>query len=159
MVKLTINGSTHSLDVAPDMPLLWVLRDHIGLTGTKFGCGIARCGSCTVHLDGEPVHSCITPVSEAIGREVTTIEGLNTPAGKAIQKAWRELEVVQCGYCQSGQIMSATALLARKNNPTDAQIDDAMRGNLCRCATYVRVRAAIKAAANEYAKSAGGKKT
>jgi isoquinoline 1-oxidoreductase alpha subunit len=149
MIKLTINGSTHSLDVAADMPLLWVLRDHVGLTGTKFSCGIAQCGSCTVHLDGEPVRSCITPVSEAIGREVTTIEGLNSPTGKAIQKAWRELEVVQCGFCQSGQIMSATALLERKNNPTDAEIDDAMRGNLCRCATYVRIRAAIKAAASK----------
>lgn len=156
MIKLTINGSTHSLDVTPDMPLLWVLRDHVGLTGTKFGCGIAQCGSCTVHLDGEPVRSCITPVSEAIGREVTTIEGLNSPAGKAIQSAWRELEVVQCGYCQSGQIMSATALLQRKPSPTDADIDDAMQGNLCRCATYVRIRAAIKAAANKSAQAQEG---
>jgi isoquinoline 1-oxidoreductase alpha subunit len=157
MIKLTINGSIHALDIDPGMPLLWALRDHAGLTGTKFGCGIAQCGSCVVHLDGEPVRSCITPVSEAIGREVTTIEGLDSPAGKAVQSAWRELEVVQCGYCQSGQIMSATALLERKSNPTDAEIDDAMQGNLCRCATYVRIRAAIKTAANKSAQAAGRK--
>jgi isoquinoline 1-oxidoreductase alpha subunit len=156
MIKLTINGSTHSLDIEPDMPLLWALRDHAGLTGTKFGCGIAQCGSCTVHLDGEPVRSCITPVSQAIGRQVITIEGLNSPAGKAVQSAWRELEVVQCGYCQSGQIMSAAALIERKSHPTDAEIDDAMQGNICRCATYVRIRAAIKAAANMSAESVGG---
>ncbi|MGD9171590.1 MAG: (2Fe-2S)-binding protein [Candidatus Thiodiazotropha sp.] len=154
MIKLTINGSIHPLEIESDMPLLWALRDHAGLTGTKFGCGIAQCGSCMVHIDGEPVRSCITPVSAAIGRQVTTIEGLNSPAGKAVQSAWRELEVVQCGYCQSGQIMSATALLERKSNPTDADIDDAMRGNLCRCATYVRIRAAIKAAANKFAQAA-----
>jgi isoquinoline 1-oxidoreductase alpha subunit len=158
MMKLTINGSIHSLDIDPDTPLLWVLRDHVGLTGTKFSCGIAQCGSCTVHLDSEPVRSCITPVSEAIGKQVTTIEGLNSPAGKAIQSAWRELEVVQCGYCQSGQIMSATALLERKSNPTDAEIDDAMQGNLCRCATYARIRAAIKVAANKSAPGAGRKR-
>jgi isoquinoline 1-oxidoreductase alpha subunit len=158
MIKLKINGSAHSLDIDSGTPLLWVLRDHVGLTGAKFGCGIAQCGSCTVHLDGEPVRSCITPVSEAIGREVTTIEGLDSPAGKAVQAAWRELEVVQCGYCQSGQIMSATALLERKSNPTDAEIDDAMRGNLCRCATYVRIRAAIKAVANKSVQATGGKK-
>ncbi|MES9817277.1 MAG: (2Fe-2S)-binding protein [Candidatus Thiodiazotropha sp.] len=149
MIQLTINGSKQSLDIDPGMPLLWALRDHMGLTGTKFGCGIAQCGSCTIHLDGEPVRSCITPVSEATGKEITTIEGLKSPAGKAVQAAWRELEVVQCGYCQSGQIMSAAALLERKSNPTDAEIDDAMQGNLCRCAAYVRIRAAIKAAANK----------
>ncbi|MBW9267046.1 MAG: (2Fe-2S)-binding protein [Candidatus Thiodiazotropha sp. (ex. Lucinisca nassula)] len=149
MIQITINGSKQSLDIDPGMPLLWALRDHMGLTGTKFGCGIAQCGSCTIHLDGEPVRSCITPVSEAIGKQITTIEGLKSPAGKAVQAAWRELEVVQCGYCQSGQIMSAAALLERKSKPTDAEIDDAMQGNLCRCATYVRIRAAIKAAANK----------
>ncbi|MEW7974463.1 MAG: (2Fe-2S)-binding protein [Candidatus Thiodiazotropha endolucinida] len=149
MIQLTINGSKQSLDIDPGMPLLWALRDHVGLTGTKFGCGIAQCGSCTIHLDGEPVRSCITPASEAIGKQITTIEGLKSPAGKAVQAAWRELEVVQCGYCQSGQIMSAAALLERKSKPTDAEIDDAMQGNLCRCATYVRIRAAIKAAANK----------
>lgn len=158
MIKLNVNGSTQSLDIDPTTPLLWALRDHAGLTGTKFGCGIAQCGSCTVHIDGEPVRSCITPVSEAIGRQVTTIEGLDSPAGKAILAAWREQEVVQCGYCQSGQIMSAAALLERKPSPTDADIDDAMRGNLCRCATYVRIRAAIKAAANKSAQVAGRKR-
>jgi isoquinoline 1-oxidoreductase alpha subunit len=122
------------------------LRDHAGLTGTKFGCGIAECGSCTVHLDGQPIRSCITPVSAALRKRITTIEGLDSPAGKAVQAAWRELEVVQCGYCQSGQIMSAAALLERKKRPTDADIDAAMQGNLCRCAAYVRIRAAIKAA-------------
>ncbi|MES9976901.1 MAG: (2Fe-2S)-binding protein [Candidatus Thiodiazotropha sp.] len=149
MIQITINGSKQSLDIDPGMPLLWALRDHMGLTGTKFGCGIAQCGSCTIHLDGEPVRSCITPVSEAIGKQITTIEGLKSPAGKVVQAVWRELEVVQCGYCQSGQIMSAAALLERKSKPTDAEIDDAMQGNLCRCATYVRIRAAIKAAANK----------
>ncbi|MBT3048512.1 MAG: (2Fe-2S)-binding protein [Candidatus Thiodiazotropha sp.] len=157
MIKLNVNGSVQPLDIDPGMPLLWALRDHVGLTGTKFGCGIAQCGSCTVHLDGEPVRACITPVSEAIGKQVTTIEGLDSPAGKAVQAAWRELEVVQCGYCQSGQIMSATALLERKPRPTDADIDDAMQGNLCRCATYVRIRAAIKAAANKSARATGRK--
>ncbi|MCU7928808.1 MAG: (2Fe-2S)-binding protein [Candidatus Thiodiazotropha sp. (ex Dulcina madagascariensis)] len=151
MIKLNVNGSNQPLEIDPDTPLLWALRDHMGLTGTKFGCGIAQCGSCTVYLDGEPVRSCITPVSAAVGRQVTTIEGLNSPTGKAIQAAWRELEVVQCGYCQSGQIMSAAALLARKPRPTDADIDAAMQGNLCRCATYVRIRAAIKAAVEKSA--------
>ncbi|MEW8505811.1 MAG: (2Fe-2S)-binding protein [Candidatus Thiodiazotropha sp.] len=157
MIRLEVNGSNQVLDIDPGTPLLWALRDHIGLTGTKFGCGIAQCGNCTVHLDGEPVRSCITPVSEAIGRQVTTIEGLDSNAGKAVQAAWRELEVVQCGYCQSGQIMSAAALLERKPSPTDADIDAAMQGNLCRCATYVRIRAAIKAAANKSAQVAGRK--
>ncbi len=151
MLTLKVNGQVHSLDIGSDVPLLWVLRDHVGLTGTKFGCGMAQCGSCTVHLDGEPIRSCITPVSAAIGKQVTTIEGLDSPSGKAVQSAWRRLEVVQCGYCQSGQIMSAAALLDRKPRLTDADIDDAMQGNLCRCAAYVRIRAAIKAAATELA--------
>jgi isoquinoline 1-oxidoreductase alpha subunit len=146
VIELNVNGTTHSLDIDPEMPLLWALRDHAGLTGTKFGCGIAECGSCTVHLDGQPIRSCITPVSAALRKRITTIEGLDSPAGKAVQAAWRELEVVQCGYCQSGQIMSAAALLERKKRPTDADIDAAMQGNLCRCAAYVRIRAAIKAA-------------
>jgi isoquinoline 1-oxidoreductase alpha subunit len=136
------------VDVRPDMPVLWVLRDVVGLTGTKFGCGIAACGACTVHLDGQPIRSCVTPVSVAAGKSITTIEAIGeTPAGKKIQDAWIALEVPQCGYCQSGQIMSASALLAGTPNPTDAQIDTAMSGNICRCGTYVRVRAAIKQAA------------
>ena len=147
MITLDINGKTHSLDVDPDMPLLWALRDHAALTGTKYGCGIAQCGSCTVHVDGQPVRSCVTPVAAAAGKRITTIEGLASPVGTAVQTAWRELEVVQCGYCQSGQIMAAVALLERNRRPTDADIDAAMQGNLCRCATYVRIRAAIKAAA------------
>lgn len=149
MIQLNVNGTTQSLDIDPEMHLLWALREYIGLTGTKFGCGIAQCGSCTVHIDGDPVRSCITPVSAVLGKQVTTIEGLNSSAGKAVQAAWRDLEVVQCGYCQSGQIMSAAALLERKNSPTDADIDAAMQGNLCRCATYVRIRAAIKAASKQ----------
>ena len=132
------------------MPVLWVLRDVVGLTGTKFGCGIAQCGACTVHLDGEPIRSCVTPVSAVAGKKITTIEAIgDTPSGKAVQKAWLDLEVVQCGYCQSGQIMTATALLASKPNPSDADIDMAMVGNICRCGTYPRIRAAIKAAAKE----------
>ena len=151
MIEINVNGTTHSLDIDPEMPLLWALRDHAGLTGTKFGCGIAECGSCTVHLEGQPIRSCVTPVSAALGKRVTTIEGLASTAGKAIQAAWRELEVVQCGYCQSGQIMSAAALLERKKHPTDADIDTAMQGNICRCAAYVRIRAAIKAASAKLA--------
>ena len=151
MIELNVNGTTTPLDVDPEMPLLWALRDHLGLTGTKFGCGIAQCGACTVHLAGEPIRACITPVSAALGKRVTTIEGLDSAAGKAVQAAWRELEVVQCGYCQSGQIMSAAALLNRKQRPTDADIDTAMQGNLCRCATYVRIRSAIKAATKQLA--------
>ena len=147
MITLDINGKTHSLEVDPDTPLLWALRDHLALTGTKYGCGMAQCGSCTVHVDGQPVRSCVTPVSAAAGKQVTTIEGLASPVGSAVQTAWRELDVVQCGYCQSGQIMAAVALLERNRRPTDADIDAAMQGNLCRCATYVRIRAAIKAAA------------
>lgn len=151
MITLDINGTTHSLDIDPDMPLLWALRDHVALTGTKYGCGIAQCGSCTVHVDGQPVRSCVTPVSAAAGKQVTTIEGLASAVGSAVQAAWRELDVVQCGYCQSGQIMAAVALLERNRRPTDADIDAAMQGNLCRCATYVRIRAAIKAAAAKLA--------
>jgi len=148
MVTLKINGLAHQVDVPPDMPLLWVLRDVIGLTGTKFGCGVALCGACTVHVDGQPTRSCVTPVAAVTGRSVTTIEAIgDTPAGKKIQQAWLDLEVVQCGYCQSGQIMSAAALLARKPHPTDADIDGAMAGNICRCGTYTRIRAAIKQAA------------
>jgi isoquinoline 1-oxidoreductase alpha subunit len=147
VITLDINGKTHSLDVDPDMPLLWALRDHLALTGTKYGCGIAQCGSCTVHVDDQPVRSCVTPVATAVGKRITTIEGLASPVGGAVQTAWRELDVVQCGYCQSGQIMAAVALLERNRRPTDADIDAAMQGNLCRCATYVRIRAAIKAAA------------
>jgi isoquinoline 1-oxidoreductase alpha subunit len=146
VIKLNVNGTSYPLDIDPEMPLLWALREHLNLTGTKFGCGIAQCGSCTIHIEGAPIRSCITPVSAALGKQITTIEGLNSPTGKIVQAVWRELEVVQCGYCQSGQIMSAVALLERKNNPSDAAIDAAMQGNLCRCATYVRIRAAIKAA-------------
>ena len=148
MVTLRINGKSQQVDVPPDMPLLWVLRDVIGLTGTKFGCGVALCGACTIHLDGQPTRSCVTPVAAASGKNITTIEAIGaTPAGKQIQEAWLDLEVVQCGYCQSGQIMSAAALLARKPHPSDADIDGAMAGNICRCGTYTRIRAAIKQAA------------
>jgi isoquinoline 1-oxidoreductase alpha subunit len=145
---LRINGEDRSVDVPDDMPLLWVLRDVIGLTGTKFGCGIGQCGACTVHLDGRPVRSCLLPVSAVGSRPVTTIEGIGaTPAGARIQKAWLDLEVVQCGYCQSGQIMSASALLASSPKPNDADINAAMAGNICRCGTYVRIQDAIKRAA------------
>ena len=147
MVSLVVNGKRHALNLPPDTPLLWALRDTLGLTGTKFGCGMALCGACTVHLDGDPIRSCITPVSTAAGKRVTTIEGLNSPTGKAVQAAWEKLDVVQCGYCQSGQIMSAAALLSSKPKPTDADINAAMAGNVCRCATYVRIRAAIHEAA------------
>ncbi len=148
MISLTINGQTHSAEVPADMPLLWVLRDVIGLTGTKFGCGIAQCGACTVHLDGNPVRSCVLPVGSVGNRAITTIEAIGeTPEGARIQKAWLDIEVVQCGYCQSGQIMSATALIARDHDPDDAAIDAAMAGNICRCGTYPRIRDAIKHAA------------
>ena len=150
-VQLSVNGQSHSLEVDPDTPLLWVIRDHLELTGTKFGCGIAQCGACTVHLDGQAVRSCITPVSAVEGKRVTTIEGLSTKEGQAIQAAWTALDVVQCGYCQSGQIMSASALLKQNSNPSDTDIDTAMAGNICRCATYVRIRSAIKQAAGEVA--------
>ncbi|MCI0430117.1 MAG: (2Fe-2S)-binding protein [Rhodospirillales bacterium] len=148
MATLRINGKDHTVDVPPDMPLLWVLRDVVGLTGTKFGCGMALCGACTVHVDGTPTRSCVTPVSAVGEKKITTIEAIGeTPSGKKVQQAWLDLEVVQCGYCQSGQIMSASALLASHPNLTDADIDAAMAGNLCRCGTYVRIRAAIKQAA------------
>ena len=147
MAILRINGQEHELDVPDDMPLLWALRDVVGLTGTKFGCGVALCGACTVHLDGRPIRSCITPVASVVGRSVTTIEAIGeTPSGKKIQEAWLGIEVVQCGYCQSGQIMSAVALIENNPNPTDAEIDAAMSGNICRCGTYPRIRAAIKQA-------------
>ena len=148
MITLNVNGEDHELDVSDDTPILWALRDVIGMTGTKFGCGRALCGACTIHLDGAPTRSCITPVSLAAGKKITTIEAIgDTEAGKKIQQAWIELDVVQCGYCQSGQVMSATALLAANPNPSDADIDAAMAGNLCRCGTYPRIRAAIKHAA------------
>ena len=148
MITLNINGQPHDVYVPPDMPLLWVLRDVIGLTGTKFGCGIAACGACTVQLNGQPVRSCVTPVAAVGNQSVATIETVGaTPAGKKIQQAWLDLDVVQCGYCQSGQIMSATALLNTTPNPSDADIDAAMAGNICRCGTYTRIRAAIKQAA------------
>jgi isoquinoline 1-oxidoreductase alpha subunit len=148
MIELVINGEARAVDVMPDTPLLWVLRDVLGLTGTKFGCGIAQCGACTVHVDGRAVRSCVLPVSAVEGRAVTTVEAVGaTPAGRKVQKAWLDLEVVQCGYCQSGQIMSAAALLARTPNPSDADIDAAMSGNICRCGTYVRIRDAIRQAA------------
>jgi len=145
---LTINGTAYSADVDGDTPLLWVLRDVLGLTGTKFGCGIAQCGACTVHIDGHPVRSCLLAVSAIGGRAITTIEGIGaTSAGAKVQKTWLDLEVIQCGYCQSGQIMSAAALLAGNSAPDDADIDAAMAGNICRCGTYLRIRAAIKRAA------------
>jgi isoquinoline 1-oxidoreductase alpha subunit len=148
MFVLRVNGEQRSVDVPADMPLLWVLRDVIGLTGTKFGCGVAQCGACTVHLNGQAVRSCVLPVGAVGDKAVTTIEAVGqTASGQKIQKAWLDVDVVQCGYCQSGQIMSATALLARTPSPTDADIDAAMSGNICRCGTYVRIRAAIKQAA------------
>jgi isoquinoline 1-oxidoreductase subunit alpha len=148
MITLRINGENRTVDAAGDVPLLWALRDLLGLTGTKFGCGIAQCGACTVHLDGKAVRSCMLPIASIGNRAITTIEGVgSTPTGASVQKAWLDLEVVQCGYCQSGQIMSAAALLAVTPNPDDGDIDAAMSGNICRCGTYVRIRAAIKRAA------------
>jgi isoquinoline 1-oxidoreductase alpha subunit len=146
-MKLHVNGSARPIEFAPDTPLLWVLRDELGMTGTKFGCGMAQCGACTVHLDGQPVRACITPVSSVGTRQVTTIEGLSADGSHAVQRAWAEADVVQCGYCQSGQIMSAAALLARVPDPSDAEIDAALSGNICRCGTYVRVREAVHLAA------------
>jgi isoquinoline 1-oxidoreductase alpha subunit len=145
---INVNGQTHSVEVDDDTPLLWVLRDVLGMTGTKFGCGAALCGACTVHIDGVATRSCVTTIDSVVGSAITTIEAIGeTPAGKAVQKAWLDLEVVQCGYCQSGQIISAAALLAENPGPSDADIDDAMYGNICRCGTYPRIRAAIKQAA------------
>ncbi|GAB3757927.1 (2Fe-2S)-binding protein [Ramlibacter monticola] len=148
MTTLQINGKSTSVDAPPDTPLLWVLRDHVGLTGTKFGCGMALCGACTVHLDGQPARACKTPLSAAVGRRITTIEGIaSTATGKAVQAAWLKVGVPQCGYCQAGQIMSACALLQQNRKPSDADIDEAMSGNVCRCGTYTRIRSAIKLAA------------
>src|SRR5580658_7795134 len=146
-IELTVNGVRHSVDVAPDTPLLWVIRDQLALTGTKFGCGIAQCGACTLHIDGRPVRSCSFPVSAAAGRAITTIEGLSPDGTHPVQLAWQELDVPQCGYCQAGQMMSAAALLAKNPKPSDKDIDVAMNGNLCRCATYLRIRSAIHKAA------------
>ena len=148
MAALDINGKRVEVDVDPDMPLLWALRDHLSLTGTKYGCGMALCGACTVHLDGQPIRSCSTPVSAVTGKKITTIESIGaSPVGSAVQEAWIAENVAQCGYCQSGQIMSATSLLTSNKSPTDADIDAAMAGNICRCATYARIRTAIKNAA------------
>ena len=148
MITLIINGKRRTLDVPDDMPLLWTLRDVLNMTGTKFGCGMGLCGACTIQIDGQPTRSCITPVATAVGKRVTTIEAIGaTPAGKKIQRAWLALDVPQCGYCQSGQIMSASALLAGNPSPSDTDIDNAMSGNICRCGTYLRIRAAIKRAA------------
>jgi isoquinoline 1-oxidoreductase subunit alpha len=142
-VQFTLNGKPQTVDVSPSMPLLWVLRDTLGMTGTKFGCGMALCGACTVHIDGTPIRSCVTPVSSVSGKRVTTIEGLSVDRNHPVQRAWIDIDVPQCGYCQSGQIMSAAALLAKSPNPTDEQIDAAMSGNICRCGTYQRIREAI----------------
>jgi isoquinoline 1-oxidoreductase alpha subunit len=147
---LNVNGTSTDLDIPDDMPLLWAIRDVLGLTGTKFGCGAALCGACTVHLDGQAIRSCVTPVSAAAGKKITTIEAIaNDPVGAKVQDAWRKIDVVQCGYCQSGQIMSATALLHATPKPSDADIDNAMAGNICRCGTYNRIRKAIKIAAGQ----------
>jgi isoquinoline 1-oxidoreductase alpha subunit len=148
MVTINVNGKSRDLDIPMDMPLLWTLRDVLAMTGTKFGCGVGLCGACTVHVDGKPARSCITPVTAVVGKKITTIEAIGaTPVGKRVQSAWLALDVPQCGYCQSGQIMSASALLAAKPRPNDSEIDDAMAGNICRCGTYSRIRAAIKRAA------------
>ena len=147
MVTFRINGASREVDVDADVPLLWVLRDELGLTGTKYGCGVAQCGACTVHIDGNASRSCVTPAAALPGREVVTIEGISGKVAQAVQAAWRKLDVAQCGYCQSGQIMSAVSLLTEIRRPSDADIDDAMTGNVCRCATYVRIRAAIHEAA------------
>jgi len=157
MITLNVNGKPRNLDVPDDMPLLWILRDVLGMTGTKFGCGAALCGACTIHVDGQPTRSCVLPVSAVAGKRITTIEGIGaTSAGKRVQAAWLALDVPQCGYCQSGQIMSASALLASKAKPTDSDIDGAMAGNICRCGTYPRIRAAIKRAAGVAAKEQAG---
>jgi len=150
----TLNGKPETVDVNPDMPLLWVLRDTLNMTGTKFGCGMALCGACTVHINGDPIRSCVTPISAIAGKRVTTIEGLSPDRSHPVQRAWMEIDVPQCGYCQSGQIMTASSLLAKTPKPTDAQIDDAMTGNICRCGTYPRIRKAIHRAAELHAASA-----
>ena len=146
-ITLTVNGKTHKVDVEPETPLLWVLRDTIGLTGTKYGCGIARCGACTVHVDGQAMKSCQIQASAAFGKQITTIEGLSSDSKHPVQQAWVEVGVPQCGYCQSGQIMAAAALLSKRRNPTDAEIEAAMADNLCRCGTYLRIKQAIRRAA------------
>jgi isoquinoline 1-oxidoreductase alpha subunit len=146
-IQFTLNGKSQTVDVNPNMPLLWVLRDTLGMTGTKFGCGIALCGACTVHIDGEATRSCVTPISTVSGKKITTIEGLSPDRSHPVQRAWIEIDVPQCGYCQSGQIMSAAALLAKKAQPSDSDIDDAMKGNICRCGTYQRIRQAVHRAA------------
>jgi len=146
-MKLDINGSVREVEATPDMPLLWVIRDVLGFTGTKFGCGMAQCGACTVHIDGDPVRACVTPISAVGARKVRTIEGLSTDGLHPVQRAWAEADVVQCGYCQSGQIMTTVALLAKKPDPTDSEIDAALSGNICRCGTYVRIREAVHLAA------------
>jgi isoquinoline 1-oxidoreductase subunit alpha len=146
-IELKINGTSYTVDVPPDMPLLWVLRDVLGLTGSKYGCGAAQCGACTVHLEGQPIRSCVMPASALAGQSITTIEGADSAAAKAVQNAWVELGVPQCGYCQSGQVMAACALIAANPTPTDADIDTALSGNLCRCATYQRIRAGVHLAA------------
>lgn len=152
MITLNINGKEQALDAADDMPILWALRDVAQMTGTKFGCGMAQCGACTVHLDGQAIRSCVTPISAAVGKKITTIEAMQEhTVGQVVQAAWQEIDVVQCGYCQSGQIMAATALLSTNKAPTDADIDAAMSGNICRCGTYPRIRAAIHAAATKLA--------
>lgn len=158
-VKFTLNGKPETVDVVPQMPLLWALRDTLGMTGTKFGCGMALCGACTVHVNGQPTRSCSTPVSSVAGKSVTTIEGLSTDNSHPVQRAWLEADVPQCGYCQSGQIMTAAALVAKTTNPSDADIDEAMRGNICRCGTYGHIRTAIHRAAEltTLAKAQGGK--
>jgi isoquinoline 1-oxidoreductase subunit alpha len=151
MIRFTLNGQSRDIDADPDMPILWVIRDRLDLTGTKFGCGIAACGACTIHVDGQPVRGCQTPLADVAGKQVTTIEGANGRVAEAVKAAWQRLDVVQCGYCQSGQIMSAVALLETNRKPTDADIDAAMDGNVCRCGTYQRIRAAIHAAATSLA--------
>jgi isoquinoline 1-oxidoreductase alpha subunit len=156
-MKFTLNGKSQTVDVVPQMPLLWVLRDTLGLTGTKFGCGMSLCGACTVHINGQPVRSCVTPISSVAGKSVTTIEGLSANNSHPVQRAWIDEDVPQCGYCQSGQIMTAAALLAKAPNPTDADIDEAMRGNICRCGTYQSIRRAIHLAAQYRTAAANGK--
>lgn len=154
-MTLNVNGAMHEVDVDPNMPLLWILRDVLNMTGTKFGCGLGLCGACTIHIDGQPTRACLTPIASVAGMRVTTIEAIGaTSAGKKVQQAWLALDVPQCGYCQSGQIMSASALLAGNPKPTDSDIDDAMAGNICRCGTYPRIRAAIKQAAGVASASA-----
>jgi isoquinoline 1-oxidoreductase alpha subunit len=156
-IKFVLNGKTQTVDVSPQMPLLWVLRDTIGMTGTKFGCGMALCGACTVHLNGQAIRSCITPISSVAGKNILTIEGLSADSSHAVQQAWTEGDVPQCGYCQSGQIMAAAALLAKKAKPTDADIDEVMRGNICRCGTYQGIRRAIHRASEILTASNGTK--